>query len=196
MSKLILSALIFVLGLVSSGRGNVDTIYIRDDVGFKFCRNATGPCPTVAKETISVGDTIRWINVSGLTSHTTTSDSGVTPSWDSGTMPVGSSFSFAFTQAGVFPYHCVPHIINNQRDTIYVQPACVAKAGDANADGNILLSDVIVVINFLFKSGGLSPVCRGNVNGDGSVLLSDVVYLVNFLFKSGAAPVKNNECCL
>lgn len=192
MSRIFWIWLIFMAGFITESWGAKIRIDIRDDIGFKFCRAGTNICP--ARETIAVGDTVEWVHI-GFTSHTTTSDSGVTPGWDSGLMTTGSTFRFPFSQTGIFPYHCIFHS-EVQRDTVYVQPACIAKAGDANGDGNILLSDVVVVINFLFKSGVLSPLCRGNANGDGSVLLSDVVYLVNFLFKSGAAPVKNNECCL
>jgi len=79
----------------------------------------------------------------------------------------------------------------------YIQFICSAKPGDANGDDNILLSDIVTLINFLFKSQPApNPVCRGDATADGKVLLSDIVYLVNFLFKSGSAPLKNRECCL
>jgi len=79
----------------------------------------------------------------------------------------------------------------------YIQLACTAKPGDANADGNILLPDIITIINFLFKGAPApNPLCRGDANGNGTVLLPDIIYLVNFLFKSGPAPIKSQECCL
>lgn len=79
----------------------------------------------------------------------------------------------------------------------YVQYTCLAKPADANGDGQILLSDITTIINFLFKGDvAPNPVCRGDANKDGNVLLSDIVYLINFLFKSGLAPSKNKECCL
>ncbi|EQB62728.1 MAG: Fibronectin, type III [candidate division Zixibacteria bacterium RBG-1] len=74
---------------------------------------------------------------------------------------------------------------------------CLAKPGDANADGNILLPDIITIINFLFRSGAApNPLCRGDANGNGNVLLPDIVYLINYIFKSGPAPLKSKECCL
>ncbi|OGC90740.1 MAG: hypothetical protein A2142_02395 [candidate division Zixibacteria bacterium RBG_16_48_11] len=79
----------------------------------------------------------------------------------------------------------------------YVQFACVAKPGDANGDGDILLPDIITIINFLFRSAPApNPLCRGDANANGSVLLPDIIYLINFIFKSGPAPVKSKECCL
>ena len=79
----------------------------------------------------------------------------------------------------------------------YIQFSCVAKPGDANGDGNILLPDIITIINFLFRAAPApTPLCRGDANANGNVLLSDIVYLINFLFKSGPAPQKSRECCL
>lgn len=74
---------------------------------------------------------------------------------------------------------------------------CIAKPGDATGDGNILLSDIVRIINFLFRGAAApDPLCRGDANGSGTILLSDIVYLVNFIFKSGPAPVKTGVCCL
>lgn len=79
----------------------------------------------------------------------------------------------------------------------YIPIACIAKAGDANNDNSVLLSDVVATINFLFRFQPLPPpVCRADANGNGKVLLPDAVYLINFIFKAGPAPVKNRECCL
>lgn len=55
--------------------------------------------------TITVGDTVRWTN-NGPSIHTSTSDTAV---WDSGLLNVGQTYSFTFTIAGTYPYHCTPH---------------------------------------------------------------------------------------
>jgi len=68
--------------------------------------------------TIKVGSTVQWIN-KGPSSHTTVSDAGL---WNSGTLSgpgvsndpyggnsAGGSFTFTFTQAGTFTYHCSLH---------------------------------------------------------------------------------------
>lgn len=62
--------------------------------------------------------------------------------------------------------------------------------GDANGDRNLSVSDVIYIINYLFK-GGPAPVSvqAADANCDGSVSVSDVIYLINYLFKGGPAPV-------
>ncbi len=54
---------------------------------------------TPAHVTISIGDTINWTNLSG---HTATADDG---SFDSS----GPTFSYTYTQAGTFLFHCFFH---------------------------------------------------------------------------------------
>ena len=61
--------------------------------------------------------------------------------------------------------------------------------GDANADGVIDVSDVLYLINYLFRSGPLpEPEEAGGANCDGRVSISDVIYLVNYLFRGGHPP--------
>ena len=64
--------------------------------------------------------------------------------------------------------------------------------GDADADGQVSLSDVVYVINYLYKSGP-APLCDpvtacGDPNVDGLVDVSDVLYLVNYLYRGGPPP--------
>ena len=60
--------------------------------------------------TIKVGTTVTWTNTTGAP-HTVTSDDGTT--FDSGlNTPIaanGGTFSFTFTKAGTFAYHCQIH---------------------------------------------------------------------------------------
>ncbi len=65
---------------------------------------------------------------------------------------------------------------------------CTSLSGDANGDGKISVSDVVYLINYLFKGGPL-PVNPSDANGDGKISVSDVVYLINYLFKGGPPPV-------
>jgi M6 family metalloprotease-like protein len=65
-----------------------------------------------------------------------------------------------------------------------------AMRGDANGDKKLSVSDVVCLINYLFK-GGFPPVPElsvGDVNCDGLLNVSDVVYLINYLFKGGPPP--------
>ena len=61
--------------------------------------------------------------------------------------------------------------------------------GDPDRDSKVTVSDVIFLINYLFK-GGPEPLPRasGDVNLDQNVTISDAVYLVNYLFKAGSPP--------
>jgi len=65
--------------------------------------------------------------------------------------------------------------------------------GDANSNGIVDLSDIIYLINYLFKGGPTpSPLCIGDVNGDDTITIGDVVYLINYLYKGGSTP---GFCC-
>jgi plastocyanin len=55
--------------------------------------------------TIKEGTTVTWTNTDS-TIHTVTSDTGL---FDSGDMAQGATFSFTFTTAGTYVYHCLPH---------------------------------------------------------------------------------------
>jgi len=61
--------------------------------------------------------------------------------------------------------------------------------GDANSDGKRNITDVIYMVNYVFK-GGCSPLgtCLGDANNDSQVNLADIVFLVNFVFRGGPAP--------
>jgi len=61
--------------------------------------------------------------------------------------------------------------------------------GDANSDQLLNVTDVIYLINYLFKSGPApDPLKKANANCDGQVNVTDVIYLVNYLFKGGPKP--------
>ncbi len=59
-----------------------------------------------ASVTVKVGETVKWTNNDNV-SHTVTSNNGTT--FDSGSMAVGTSFSFTPAVAGTFLYHCNFH---------------------------------------------------------------------------------------
>lgn len=61
--------------------------------------------------------------------------------------------------------------------------------GDANGDGQITASDVIFLINYLFRNGSPpSPLAAGDADGDGQINSGDVVYLISYLFRGGPPP--------
>ena len=55
--------------------------------------------------TIKEGTTVTWTNTDSAV-HTVTSDTGV---FDSGDLAQGATFSYTFTTAGTYVYHCLPH---------------------------------------------------------------------------------------
>jgi hypothetical protein len=72
---------------------------------------------------------------------------------------------------------------------IYVAKEGVAVRGDANGDCKVGVSDMVYLINYLFKGGPVPvPLEVGDCNCDGKVTVGDVIYLINYLFKGGPAP--------
>ena len=75
----------------------------------------TGSMFTPASITVNKGTTITWTNQESLT-HTVTSNTSV---FNSGDMGNGKTFSFTFSTAGSFPYHCIYH--SGMTGTVTVQ---------------------------------------------------------------------------
>ena len=70
---------------------------------------------TPATLSVSVGTTVTWTNNDSVT-HTVTADQGA---FDSNNLSPGNTFSFTFSQAGTYPYHCKIH--PSMMGTIQVQ---------------------------------------------------------------------------
>jgi len=61
--------------------------------------------------------------------------------------------------------------------------------GDSNGDSLFNISDLVYLINYLFKGGPPpTPLQAGDLNCDTKSSLSDLFYLINFFFKSGPFP--------
>lgn len=63
--------------------------------------------------------------------------------------------------------------------------------GDANADGNINLLDILYLIDYLYGSPpgpAPDPIEAGDVNDDGAVNLLDILYLIDYLYGSPPGP--------
>ena len=58
--------------------------------------------------TVATGTTVTWKNNDGF-AHTSTSDAGVSPAWDTGNISGGASKGITFNTAGTFKYHCTIH---------------------------------------------------------------------------------------
>ncbi|HVP35621.1 MAG TPA: dockerin type I repeat-containing protein, partial [Terriglobales bacterium] len=81
------------------------------------------------------------------------------------------------------------HNNSEEKWSVQTRTLLVGIRGDANNDTQVSVSDVIFLVNYLFK-GGSAPVLMdtGDANCDGKVTVSDVVYLINHLFKGGPKP--------
>lgn len=65
--------------------------------------------------------------------------------------------------------------------------------GDSNLDGVVSSSDVIKIVNHVFKSGPPAPVFElMDINCTGDISAADIILLVNYIFKAGGAPC--NPC--
>jgi len=72
---------------------------------------------------------------------------------------------------------------------VFVWNSAGTMCGDVNADSRFSASDVISLVNFVFK-GGAGPVVpgHGDTNCDNVTTSADIIRLVNFVFKSGTPP--------
>lgn len=72
----------------------------------------------------------------------------------------------------------------------------ISVTGDVNLDGVLTAADIILIVDYVFKSGPVPDPCEAaaDVNCDGVVTSADIIYLVNHVFKSGPLPC--NVCSL
>lgn len=77
------------------------------------------------------------------------------------------------------------------------QPAAPSfKRGDANADGELNVTDGVFVLSHLFSGGGAPPCMKAaDANDTGVLDLTDAVLVLNFLFSAGAEPAAPFEEC-
>ena len=74
-------------------------------------------------------------------------------------------------------------------DDLEVSGERAGLCGDANADVNVDIADVVYLVNYVFRSGPPPiPTWVGDVNADGTTDIVDVVYLINYIFNSGPPP--------
>src|SRR4030065_80512 len=87
---------------------------------------------------------------------------------------------------------------NNRRTNNYHDSdICNAKPGDASGDTVVGFSDIIQIIDYLFRGDTLTTSkCAYDPNFDRKIKLSDVVYLINYLFKTGIPPIPYDDCCI
>jgi LPXTG-motif cell wall-anchored protein len=99
-----------------------------------------------ATETITVGQSVTWTN-NGAVDHTSTG-----PTWASGTVNPGESFTFTFNSAGTFDYQCDFHVAEGMVGTVVVQAA--GGDGTLPPTGPSSRSGAFVLIGLALLLGG------------------------------------------
>ena len=72
----------------------------------------------------------------------------------------------------------------------YSLPCPIDQTGDINVSGAITSSDIIALVNYVFKAGDPPVPCEAaaDVNCSGTVTSADIIGLVNHVFKGGDPP--------
>ena len=102
-----------------------------------------------------------------------------------------------FAQAGLY---CVTITMSNgvvvvSEDICIMVLDCaisclITMAGDVNESGSLTSTDIIWLINFVYKGGVPLFPCyaNGDVNCSGNVTSADIVYMVGYVFKGESSP--------
>jgi plastocyanin len=70
--------------------------------------------------TIKAGQYVTWRN-DDVVAHTTTSNAGVTPAWNSGNLLPGGTYQVYFGTPGTYGYYCTIHGAAVMSGTVIVQ---------------------------------------------------------------------------
>jgi plastocyanin len=138
----VLAILICLLALPSAVRAaTVDVDVGGSDFSFR---------PRVV--TVNVGDTVMWTNRGGA--HNVVADNGA---FSSGSADAGDwAYSYTFTTAGTFNYHCQPHAALGMTGTVIVQ------AAGGEERGALRFSQA----NYPVTEGGTATITVQRVGGD------------------------------
>jgi hypothetical protein len=136
-----------------------------------------------------IPDTIDFIGTGGaLDSALNTGNDWLEYRYDLSFIPPGTTIRvrFSFTSDDEYSFDGEGFYID---DVKVGTKASTWLPGDVTGDGLVDASDVIYLLNYLFK-GGPAPVPfeRGDVTNDGEVSASDIVYLLSYLYRGGPPP--------
>jgi arylsulfatase A-like enzyme len=81
-----------------------------------------------------------------------------------------------------------PEMEGNPVAELFPTRGVFLRRGDADVDGAVNLTDVVVALNGLFLAGPVPCLLAADVNGDGGMDVSDAVYTVSYLFRDGPEP--------
>jgi len=134
--KLKIVCIIFLAGMITSCKNEV--VMNANEIVLSGLTFSPGTL------TVPSGTTVTWVNNEAVT-HTVTSDSTL---FDSGNMVKGNTFSYTFSTAGTFAYHCKYH--SNMTGKIIVQ------GGSNQAPNTVLISGFAFVPATLTIKAGTS----------------------------------------
>jgi hypothetical protein len=116
-----------------------------------------------------------------------------------------TALTISITESGDYYYEVRARDAENQYSNFsplimahvnYVAP-CSWRIADANNDGVVDISDVVLLISYIF-SGGMAPtpntIGSGDADCSGAVDISDAVYLIAYIFSGGSAPGLTCDC--
>jgi|SRR5437667_648938 len=112
---------------------------------------------TPKSSSINFGDSVKWTN-GGTVAHTSTSNTPLSL-WDSGSVPVGSTFTFAFTAGGKYQYHCTFHQSLGMTGTVSVKIKATPPSGPMGTIFTITVASIAAPTGFVYdiqmkKPGG------------------------------------------
>lgn len=83
----------------------------------------------------------------------------------------------------------VEYLTTRQPNRSWLMQPAGGLRGDFNHDGVVTASDILLLVNYVFKSGPApNPLSAGDANGVPPITSADIVYLVAYVFKSGPPP--------
>ncbi|WP_304132306.1 T9SS type A sorting domain-containing protein [Ignavibacterium album] len=145
---------------------------------------------TPASVTISVGDTVRWINgIDGGGVHNVVADDG---SFTSGAPAFPWTYDHIFTSAGVLPYQCSDHGSTGMTGTIIVESATGIITNERALYNFELKQNYPNPFNPTTKISWQSPVSGHQTLKVYDVLGNEVVTLVNEYKSAGSYEVNFN----
>jgi plastocyanin len=109
--------------------------------------------PNLSK--IKLGDTVKWTN-SVSTPHTATSDSPLAL-WDSGSLSMNGTFSFTFTAAGIYPYHCIFHLPQGMKGTVGLKDSVSPPSGPAGTMFTVKVATIAAPTGFVYDIQKRNP---------------------------------------
>jgi plastocyanin len=113
--------------------------------------------------TANLGDTVTWtFDPLNNVNHTTTDNTGM-GLWDSGPLPAGATFSFQFTAAGTYSYHCTIHP-GSMKGKIQVPIKASPQHGIITTQFTVTWASVTAPVGFVYDVQIQRPAGGGFVN--------------------------------